>query len=105
VTDDKGSKIKDLLAKTNDITPERRKKLPHWFAFRFDRSIFAPLLETGSVRLGVRTQDFHSWNRGSIPLRTAKQASDARFWSFFYVFKQQAVPLKTKFFFSRKRKN
>jgi hypothetical protein len=37
-------------------------------------TIFAPSNGSGtviwSVRLGVRTADFHSANRGSIPLRT-----------------------------------
>jgi hypothetical protein len=32
--------------------------------------IFAPPKQKRSVRLGVRTVDFHSTNRGSIPLRT-----------------------------------
>ena len=37
----------------------------------FDSRIFARLNQR-SVRLGVRTPDFHSGNRGSIPLRTTK---------------------------------
>ena len=32
------------------------------------------------VRLGVRTGDFHSSNRGSIPLRATKASSDAFFY-------------------------
>lgn len=34
--------------------------------------ICTPKMKGWPVRLGVRTQDFHSWNRGSIPLRATK---------------------------------
>ncbi|MEN9943194.1 MAG: hypothetical protein RLZZ91_1195 [Bacteroidota bacterium] len=35
--------------------------------------IFAPTNPKRPVRLGVRTADFHSVNRGSIPLRATKK--------------------------------
>ena len=37
--------------------------------------IFAPTNPKRPVRLGVRTSDFHSGNRGSIPLRATKKTS------------------------------
>ena len=37
------------------------------------RGIFAPTNPKRPVRLGVRTADFHSVNRGSIPLRATKK--------------------------------
>ncbi|MFM2227840.1 MAG: hypothetical protein RL664_1183 [Bacteroidota bacterium] len=40
--------------------------------------IFAPTNPKRPVRLGVRTADFHSVNRGSIPLRaTAKTLNES----------------------------
>ena len=35
--------------------------------------IFAPTKLKRPVRLGVRTADFHSVNRGSIPLRATRE--------------------------------
>ena len=35
--------------------------------------IFAPTKPKRPVRLGVRTADFHSVNRGSIPLRATSE--------------------------------
>ena len=35
--------------------------------------IFAPTKPKRPVRLGVRTADFHSVNRGSIPLRATRK--------------------------------
>ena len=54
----------------------------HFFQARYlhERSNAVPLHhqnEQRSVRLGVRTVDFHSTNRGSIPLRTTKKALTA----------------------------
>ena len=37
------------------------------------------------VRLGVRTADFHSVNRGSIPLRATKEKTASRRRSFYLV--------------------
>ena len=52
----------------------RLKILKQVFADSFSASIFAPAIQQErSVRLGVRTPDFHSGNRGSIPLRTTER--------------------------------
>ncbi len=40
-----------------------------------ERSIFAIHYEKWPVRLGVRTPGFHPGNRGSIPLRATRNAS------------------------------
>ncbi len=46
------------------------KKIIFFFAKLKKRNTFAVAkLKTRPVRLGVRTPDFHSGNRGSIPLR------------------------------------
>jgi tRNA (Thr-GGU) A37 N-methylase len=42
------------------------------------RGIFAPTKPKRPVRLGVRTADFHSVNRGSIPLRATKKTLNER---------------------------
>ena len=40
--------------------------------------------QRGLVRLGVRTSDFHSGNRGSIPLRGTKKAIST-IWLFLFL--------------------
>ena len=49
--------------------------------------IFAPTNPKRPVRLGVRTADFHSVNRGSIPLRATKKTLN-ECWGFFIYLKQ-----------------
>jgi hypothetical protein len=46
------------------------------FAIQVQGFIFATQFLRWSVRLTVRTPDFHSGNRGSIPLRTTKAADN-----------------------------
>ena len=70
------------MCKTNENKVGFLKILLHRFANQIHRSIFAPSFtvpkkeifrnSTWSVRLGVRTPDFHSGNTGSIPVRTTK---------------------------------
>ena len=43
-----------------------------------------------SVRLGVRTSDFHSGNTGSIPVRTTKAAQTS---SFFYLLRIPVIKI------------
>ncbi len=45
--------------------------------------IFAPTNPKRPVRLGVRTADFHSVNRGSIPLRATKKNPQRKLRVFF----------------------
>ena len=68
------------MGKTNQKEYRFSNFLSHRFAFHLPQSIFAPLftvtekeifsLLNWSVRLGVRTPDFHSGNTGSIPVQT-----------------------------------
>lgn len=56
------------------------------FANQVQGFIFATQFLRRSVRLGVRTPDFHSGNTGSIPVRTTKvisQLSDNKMVDFF----------------------
>ncbi len=46
---------------------------------------FAPQNTECSVRLGVRTPDFHSGNRGSIPLRSTKKPDKFTYQALFFV--------------------
>lgn len=63
-------KIYFLTAKTNELNPAFATFLTVTFAIEEQQSIFAPPISKRSVRLGVRTPDFHSGNTGSIPVRT-----------------------------------
>ena len=48
--------------------------------------IFAPINPKRPVRLGVRTADFHSVNRGSIPLRATRKKPSTKVEVFFVIF-------------------
>gem|GEM_PF-4538288 len=63
-------KIYFRTAKTNDIRGGMTTFLTVTFAIAVPRFIFAARFLRRSVRLGVRTPDFHSGNTGSIPVQT-----------------------------------
>lgn len=65
-------KIYFLTTKTNELNCAFATFLTVTFAFADREFIFAPPISKRSVRLGVRTSDFHSGNTGSIPVRTTK---------------------------------
>lgn len=65
-------KIYFLATKTNELNCAFTTFLTVTFAFAEREFIFAPPISKRSVRLGVRTSDFHSGNTGSIPVRTTK---------------------------------
>jgi hypothetical protein len=53
---------------------------------------FAPPKQKWSVRLGVRTVDFHSTNRGSIPLRTTIKGFHSIVRAFFIFWRGTSCP-------------
>jgi hypothetical protein len=64
------AKIEYCIAKTNEMVSGDSTFLLLPFAIAAGRFIFAAQFSERSVRLGVRTPDFHSGNTGSIPVRT-----------------------------------
>ena len=65
-------KIYFRSTKTNGIDGRMSTFLTVTFAIAVPRFIFAARFLRRSVRLGVRTPDFHSGNTGSIPVRTTE---------------------------------
>jgi hypothetical protein len=67
-------KIEYRKTKTNQRNEVGDNFLGQCFANQKEESIFATQFLRRSVRLGVRTPDFHSGNTGSIPVRTTDKA-------------------------------
>lgn len=61
----------DLFLKKSEKNWKNKNSFLHLHSFRKDM-IHCPFKRP--VRLGVRTQDFHSCNTGSIPVRATKKS-------------------------------
>jgi hypothetical protein len=78
------AKIEYCIAKTNEMVSVDSTFLLLPFAIAAGRFIFAAQFSERSVRLGVRTPDFHSGNTGSIPVRTTKASDLNKLEAFFF---------------------